>query len=40
MIWFFPVSLLLGLILDAGLGFPKYFSDGWFYPEGLFLSLG
>ena len=39
-IWYWPVSLLLGLILGAGLGFPKYFNDGHLYSEGLFLCLG
>ena len=39
-IWSLPVSLLLGLILGAGMGFPGYFSGGYLNTEGLLLSLG
>lgn len=39
-VWSLPVSLLLGLILGAGVGFPEYFSGGYLSNQELLLSLG
>lgn len=39
-VWSLPVSLLLGLILGAGVGLPEYFSGGYLNTQELLLSLG
>jgi len=39
-VWFLPVSLLLGLLIAAVFGFPGYYSGGYLSTSGLALDLG
>ena len=39
-VWFLPVSLSLGLLIAATLGFPGYYSGGYLNTSTLVLDLG